>query len=229
MDTIQNDEKSQCNVAGKDPRCHTEKFKRTKQVQTSQVGGKKDLVEAEPDLFCYERFKEWASRLQMKKISDSQIQGNQDTKKTKSNPAETLLAMQQNSKITLAKRDNFDMKAINNCHKSPPGIAQEERKNVDCYCCAIVQQNEFGGGGSDRPCRNGPLLCQLNKKGVTRRIIKSSKPCNNGPLCRLEKRGLCVFDHSSNKAILVQIWVQEVGHRQMHICALSASSIVFFG
>ena len=110
-DTIQNDEKSQCDVVGKDPRCH----RRTRQVQTSQVGGKENLVEAEPDIFCYERFKEWASRLPMKKVSE----GNQDTKKTKLNPAET----------------------IENCHKNPKGIAQEERKNVDCYCCAIVQQN----------------------------------------------------------------------------------------
>ena len=33
-----------------------------------------------------------------------------------------------------------------------------------------------------------------------RRRQKSSKPCNNGPLCRLNKKGLCVFDHSSTKA-----------------------------
>ena len=30
--------------------------------------------------------------------------------------------------------------------------------------------------------------------------MSSSKPCRNGPLCRLEKKGVCVFDHSSGKA-----------------------------
>ena len=32
------------------------------------------------------------------------------------------------------------------------------------------------------------------------RLPQINKRCNNGPLCRLHKQGLCVFDHSSNKA-----------------------------
>ena len=45
-----------------------------------------------------------------------------------------------------------------------------------------------------------PDLKEQPTSHTSTRRIKSSKPCNNGPLCRLEKRGLCVFDHSSNKA-----------------------------
>ena len=38
------------------------------------MGGKGDPVQAEPDLFCYERFEDWASKLGKRNVSDCQLE-----------------------------------------------------------------------------------------------------------------------------------------------------------
>mmetsp|Transcript_93008 Transcript_93008/g.212817 ORF Transcript_93008/g.212817 Transcript_93008/m.212817 type:complete len:138 (+) Transcript_93008:121-534(+) len=38
------------------------------------TGEKGDPVQAEPDLFCYERFEDWASKLRKRNVSDCQLE-----------------------------------------------------------------------------------------------------------------------------------------------------------
>jgi len=38
------------------------------------IGEKGDPVQAEPDLFCYERFEDWASKLRKRNVSDCQLE-----------------------------------------------------------------------------------------------------------------------------------------------------------
>ena len=72
---------------------------------------------------------------------------------------------------------------------------QEQKEDGKCH-----YERSDADEGYDNRVEQRPDLKEQTKLHTATSRIKSSKPCNNGPLCRLEKRGLCVFDHSSNKA-----------------------------
>ena len=59
---------------------------------------------------------------------------------------------------------------------------QEIAETQECKCCGE-------NGHWTRNCRVKALVENMKKK-----------QCRNGPLCRLHEQGLCIFDHSSNKA-----------------------------
>ena len=78
---------------------------------------------------------------------------------------------------------------------------KNDHRTRDCHIKTLTEETlqEIAGTQECKCCgENGHWTRNCRVKTQVENMKK--KQCRNGPLCRLHEQGLCIFDHSSNKA-----------------------------